>query len=129
MNNIVIKGRLTKDPEMKVMQSGKNVVNFSVAVNRRFNRDIADFFDCVAWNKTADIIANHFVKGQGILLRGEMQQRQWQDKEGNNRYAWELLVDEVEFCEPKSSAPEKSQEPQSGNLDDFVPVEDADLPF
>ncbi len=129
MNNIVIKGRLTKDPEMKVMQSGKNVVNFSVAVNRRFNRDIADFFDCVAWNKTADIIANHFTKGREILLSGEMQQRQWQDKEGNNRYTWELLVDSVEFCGSKPDTSDNTATPQNGDIDNFIPVENADLPF
>ena len=69
MNNIVIKGRLTADPEMRKTTNGVPVANFTVAVDRTFNRDETDFFRCTAWRSTAEFVNEHFKKGQEILLR------------------------------------------------------------
>ena len=68
MNTIVIKGRLTADPEMRKTNNGVPVANFTVAVDRTFNRDETDFFRCTAWRATAEFINQYFKKGQEILL-------------------------------------------------------------
>lgn len=132
MNNIVIKGRLTKEPELNTTSNGKEVANFSVAVNRRFNRDETDFFDVKAWDKTGVFVCTYFKKGQEILIRGTMQRRKWQDKDGNNRYSWELIADEVEFCGGKTdnqNAEQGQAVKNEPNIDDFSVVVDDDLPF
>lgn len=101
MNNIIIAGRLTRDPELRATQSGVEVCNFSVAVDRRFKVDgerKADFFDCVAWRKTAAFVAKYFNKGDGITISGHMESREWTDKEGRKRISWELHCDDVEFA-------------------------------
>lgn len=149
MNAIVIKGRLTRDPEMRNTQSGKTVVNFAVAVDRRFQKDAVDFFDVTAWEKTGEFVSKYFHKGQEILIQGEMQRREYTDKQGNKRYAWDLIASNVEFCGSKSDnqgssggsyQPASSQAPDvnpgedtptqtqpSGDFQD-IPVDD-DLPF
>lgn len=133
MNSIVIKGRLSKDVELRSTQTGKEVASFSVAVNRRFDKEnTADFFDIVAWGKTGVFVNTYFKKGQEILIQGTMQCRKWQDKEGNNRYSWELIADNVEFCGSKGDGQAKTEHVPStpaGNIDGFIPVNEDDLPF
>lgn len=102
MNKVIIKGRLTKDVELKSTQNGKNVTSFAVAVNRRYAKQgeerQADFINCVAWDKTADFISKYFKKGSEILLTGRMDTRQYDDKEGKRVYVTEVVAEEVEFC-------------------------------
>lgn len=126
MNNIVIKGRLAKDPETRQTATDKTVCNFSVAVNRRFDKDKSDFFDCQAWDKTADTVQKYFTKGQEIILSGAMQCRQWEDKEGKKRYSWELIVNNVEFCGSKQS---EAAAPSVISDFDTITNQDGDLPF
>ncbi len=102
MNNIVIHGRISQDIEMRVTNTGKEVVNFSVAVKRRFDKETSDFFNCQAWEKNAAFINKYFKKGQEIIIQGAMQCRKWQDKDGGNRYSWELIVEQTDFCGSKS---------------------------
>ena len=102
MNRVILKGRLTADPELKVTQSGVNVLSFSIAVNRRFSQtNETDFINCQAWRSTAEFISKYFVKGQEILLCGRLQVRSWEDDNGNKRYATDVVVDEVDFCGSK----------------------------
>lgn len=103
MNRIIIKGRICNDLDLSVANSGKEYLNVSVAVNRRFDREKTDFFNCVAFGKTAVFIDTYFTKGQEILIEGEMQQERWQDKDGNNRTGWKLIIANVEFCGGKST--------------------------
>lgn len=109
MNQIVIHGRLTRDPEQKAAGSAM-VSKFTVAANRIFDRDKADFFDCEAWNKNGEFVQKYFTKGQEIIVTGEMQSRKYDDKEGNKRTAWSVNVSNVQFCGSKGvdkhSAPE-----------------------
>ena len=77
MNTIVIKGRLTADPEMRKTNNGVPVANFTVAVDRTFNREETDFFRCSAWRATAEFVNQYFKKGQEILLTGEMRCDVW----------------------------------------------------
>lgn len=106
MNKIVITGRITKDPELRTTNSGTDVCNFTVAVDRRFRKDaekVADFIDCVAWGNTGSFVNKYFKKGDGINVEGRLESRKWQDKDGNNRTSWEVICDNVEFPRGKKS--------------------------
>ena len=128
MNNSVIYGRLARDPELK-SYTNKNgdgkIVNFTVAVNRRFG-DEADFFNCVAFGKAAEAIATHFHKGKEIICEGSMQCDPYDNKEGKKVYPWKLNVRAFYFCGKKEDRPATS----SANSDQsFTPVDPEDLPF
>lgn len=105
MNTIVIKGRLTQDPELRQTNgSGTSVCTVNVAVNRPYSKENeVDFFTVVFWRQTAEFVAKYFTKGQEIIVQGEMQSRKYVDRDGNNRIAWELKADRVEFCGSKGS--------------------------
>ena len=109
MNNIVIKGRLTADPEIRKTSNDVAVANFTVAVDRSFNREETDFFRCTAWRATADFVKQYFKKGQEILLNGEMQCNVWEDEDGEKHSSWSLQVTNVEFC---GSKPESAVTPK-----------------
>lgn len=112
MNNIIIKGRLTKDPELRNTQSGTAVCTVNVAVDRPYSKDKeTDFFTVVLWRQTAEFVSKYFSKGQEILVQGEMQSRKYEDKEGNNRIAWEIKADRVEFCGSKDQNSESEPAP------------------
>lgn len=112
LNNIVIHGRLVRDPEMKTTNSGVSVCNLTVAVDRSYNKQgeekQTDFFNCTCWRGLAEMVCKHFHKGKEILLTGEMQSRQYTDKDGNNRTAWEIHVNSVDFCGSKNDARENA---------------------
>ena len=99
MNKIVIKGRLTKDPELRQTQSGVPVCNITVAVDRAYSKEDkqTDFFDCVFWRQGAEFIDKYFTKGQEILVDGEMQSRKYEDREGNKRTVWDIANDVLFF--------------------------------
>jgi len=142
MNEIRLKGRLTADPEIRYTQGDtpKAVASFTVAVNRRFKRETADFIECQAWGKTADLLEKYFKKGQEILLGGELQSTQYEDREGNKKKSWRVEVDWVEFCGSLGQANVSnnvSDVPDSSNNvpkdTSFVPddadLDDEDMPF
>lgn len=104
MNNIIIKGRLTADPEMRKTTNGVPVTNFTVAVDRTFNRDETDFFRCTAWRLTAEFVNQYFKKGQEILLNGEMQCNVWEDEDGEKHSSWAVQVVNAEFCGSKTES-------------------------
>lgn len=131
MNNVVLLGRLTRDPELKNTSNGNAVVSFSLAVNRNFkNADgnyEADFISCVAWRHTAEYISKCFKKGDSISLRGRLQVRSFDDSEGKKRYITEVIVEEAGFGGGK-----KAEQPaaESRTQDEFELLpEDEDLPF
>ena len=105
MNQVILMGRLTRDPELRHTQSGLPVASFSLAVDRRFGgRDgerQTDFIDCVAWRQTAEFLSKYFTKGRMCAVHGTLQIRDWQDKEGNKRRSAEVVVDNVYFCGDK----------------------------
>ena len=107
LNHIVIMGRLTRDPEIRVTPAGLSVANFSVAVDRDFpgqsGEKETDFIDCVAWRKTAEFITKYFIKGAMIALSGRLQIRSWTDKDGNKRRTAEIVADNAYFAGAKSS--------------------------
>lgn len=107
MNKAILMGRLTKDPELRQTQGGHSVVNFQIAVDRRFkNADgerEADFIPIVCWRQTAEFVKNYFVKGQRIALVGSIQVRSWTQDDGQRRYMTEVVADEVYFADSASS--------------------------
>ena len=122
LNHIVIMGRLTRDPELRTTQSGVSVASFTVAVDRDFGgRDGSerqtDFFDCSAWRQTGEFVSKYFHKGSMIVVSGRMQSRKFQDRDGNNRTAWDIQADNVYFGESK-----RDSEAQSGyNAGSYAP--------
>lgn len=106
MNRAIITGRLTRDPETKQTQSDSTVVRFGIAVDRRFKRDgesTADFFNCVAFGKTAEFVQKYFTKGMKINLEGHMQTGSYTNKEGQKVNTFDIIVDECEFGESKAA--------------------------
>ena len=86
-NQVTLLGNLTRDPETKFINDSASVCNFAIACNERYTdrdgeqQERAMFVDCVAWNKTGEIIGEHFVKGQQILVNGKLQCDQWEDED------------------------------------------------
>ena len=110
MNVICLLGRLTADPELRHTASQVPVTSFTVAVDRAFqpkgaDKREADFIPVVAWRNTAEFICRYFHKGQRIALQGSLQSRQYTDKEGNKRTAYEVVADNVFFAESKQAKP------------------------
>ena len=109
MNVICIMGRLTADPELRHTASQVPVTSFTVAVDRAFQQKgserQADFIPVVAWRNTAEFICRYFRKGQKMAVKGELQTRQYTDKEGNKRTAYEVVADQVYFVESKAAKP------------------------
>jgi single-strand DNA-binding protein len=131
LNEIILQGRLTDNPELKTTNSGKYVTSFSLAVERDFSTSDekeTDFINIVAWNGTAEFITKYFTKGKQLLVRGSLQVRKWQNQNGETRYSTEVIADKVYFCGDKSNSdplPEFAQK-----VDDFNSIEtDDDLPF
>lgn len=125
MNKIVLKGRLTEDVKLKKTQSDISVATFTIAANRRFDRDKTDFINCEAWRNTADFVSKYFTKGKEILVVGELHIDK-SEKDGNTRYFTKVVVDEVEFYGGKNDtqiidANDKNQENIDINPDDDLP--------
>lgn len=105
LNSIVIQGRIAHTPELRHTPSGISVLNLSVAVQRsRKDADgnyQTDFFDCTLWGKLGENAAKFFQKGDQIIVKGRMESRRYEDKNGSKRIAWEVQADGYEFCGAK----------------------------
>ena len=108
INNIVLVGRTTKMIELKQNKNGTNYVQFTLAVNRPYKGEQggqqADFITCVAWNKTAETIANYVLKGTLIGVEGRLQVRNYENEAGVRQYLSEVLVNRFTFLESKKSS-------------------------
>lgn len=142
LNLVALMGRLTADPELRHTNNGIPVVSFTLAVDRRFKSGeerTADFINIVAWRQTADFVSKYFRKGQLVAVDGSIQTRRYQDKDGNNRTAFEVVASNVHFAESKrdgGAAPRDEQYAPApaafSNTDagDFTEIAtDEDLPF
>lgn len=107
-NRAILMGRLTRDPELKTTASGINVCSFSIAVDRRFQTKgeerKADFFNIVAWRQQAEFVTRYFKKGNMILVEGELQTRQYTNKDGVNVNVTEIVADQISFTGSKSES-------------------------
>ena len=136
MNHVTLMGRLTRDPELKYSQSGKAFSKFTVAVNREFNREEADFINCTAWGKTAETIAEYLRKGRRIALQGRLSVNSY-EKNGETRWSTEVIVDKFEFVDTVNSTggqssytqPKKSENSFTNNNDNDEIMDDDDFPF
>lgn len=128
MNKMILKGRLTADPELRKTQNDISVCNFTVAVNRRFDREKTDFINCEAWRQTAEFISKYFSKGKEIAVVGELHIDKW-DKDGETRYLTKVSVDEVEFCGGKNDGEEKPNNSAPNVEFEDCDEDDGDLPF
>lgn len=138
LNKVILMGRLTADPELRMTPNNVEVMSLTIAVDRRYvkgQEKKADFITCIAWREVAKFIHTHFNKGKMINVCGELQTRTWDDSQGVKRYATEVNVTEVNFCgDGKQQDPMNdvinamggTQYPPQG----FTPIEvDSDLPF
>ena len=129
MNKVILKGRLTATPELKRTVSDIFVTDFSIAVNRRFNKETTDFINCQAWRTTAEFICKYFEKGQEIAVVGELHNDKW-EKDGETRYTSRVSVDEVYFCGSKADNKAQTNDVEMEIPDDFEVSDDSDdLPF
>jgi single-strand DNA-binding protein len=134
-NKVIQLGNLTADPELKQTTNGVSVTRFSIAVQRSYGEDkVTDFFDAVAWRGTAEAICKHFHKGDMILVCGNLQNRQWQDNQGNKRVSTEINVQEFSFAGAREKAPKNDTQytptMYAQNTESFEEVtEDPNLPF
>ena len=155
LNKVVLMGRLTNDPEVRYSPSGVAVARFSLAVQRSYVKQgeerQTDFINITAFRSTAEFVGKWFAKGQLMVVVGSLQTRSWDDKDGNRRFATDVVAEEVHFAEskkdrdssapyqapvPKAQAASASSIPQAPSMDmgngfddTFTPVDDADLPF
>lgn len=131
INRAILVGRLTADPELKYTPSNVAVTSFSVAVERSYQKQgeerQTDFINIVAWRTTAEFVCKYFKKGNMIAVDGSIQTRSYTDKQGNKRTAFEIVADNVSFCESKA----KGGYSDGSTTQDFTVVSssDDDLPF
>lgn len=128
LNQAAILGRLTHDVELRTTQNGKHVVNFTIAVGRKGKDAGVDFINCVAWEKTADLIAQYCGKGSMVAVAGRIQVTQY-EQDGKKRSSTDIIVDIIDFLDKKR---EDKPEPKAGAVE-YVPPEidgePGDLPF
>lgn len=144
LNVVVLTGRLTADPELKTTANGISVCSFSIAVERRYKQGEerqADFINIVTWRGSAEFVSKYFKKGQMIAIRGSIQTRKYQDKDGNNRTAFEIVADDVQFADfgKRDDSTVPDVDPANDPLPEFAnsinqfeemgDCDDSDLPF
>lgn len=149
MNKVILMGNLTRDPEIRYTQSENSmaIARFSIAVNRRFSRQgdtDTDFFNCTAFNKQAEFVEKYFKQGSRMLLTGRVQNDNYTNKNGEKVYSVQIIAEEIEFAERKSTADANAAtnrgnnfgggapEPNAAANDDFMNIPDGieeGLPF
>lgn len=138
LNKVILAGRLIADPELKQTQSGISVLSTTIAINRKYagkvdggeKKQETDFINLVAWRQTADFISKFFKKGSAICVSGSIQSRTWSDKDGNKRYATEVIVDEAMFVDSKGEQQQGASYTPEAYKPQFEEVdENSDLPF
>lgn len=136
INRTVLVGHLTKDPVLRKTASGTSVTSFTVACNRKFKQEgqpDADFINCVAWNKTADIIAQYTHKGSLVGIEGRIQTRNYEDQNGKTVYVTEVVVESISFLESKNASSDNKVQDNAYHNDfqsnDELNISSDDLPF
>lgn len=133
MNKIIVSGRLTKDGETRSTESGKQVYSGSVAVNRKFkNKDgeyETDFFNFTYWNIN-DKFSQYLKKGKQVVIEGNLQNRSYEDKDGNKKHITEIIAERIELTgENKKEIPEQQMNTKTEYQENQIVLEDSDLPF
>ncbi len=145
INQVILMGRLTRDPEMRTTTTGKSIASFSIAVDRGGEGDQTDFFDVTAWEKLGELVNQYLSKGRRCLVQGRLRQDSWDDKEtGKKRSKVEVVATDVTFLDgpndgqgqsgsgapaPRSNAPAgKSKDTVIEDIDD-KPIDLSEIPF
>ncbi len=137
INQVILMGRLTRDPELRTTPNGKSVANFGLAVDKYGQDNGADFFEIVVWEKLAELVDQYLSKGRRCLVQGRLSLRQW-EQDGQKRSKIEVVANDVTFLDGPSqnqdggSAPKASK--KTNKTEDVVPEEDeeidlSDIPF
>lgn len=143
INQVILMGRLTRDPETRTTSTGKNITSFTVAVSRAGQDDSADFFDVVAWEKLGDLVGQYLSKGRRCIVQGRLRQDSWDDKEtGKKRSKIEVVATDVTFLDSASSEGREAQSysekvaSKSKDTEDVViediedkPIDLSEIPF
>lgn len=148
MNKVILMGNLTRDPEIRYSQGDSSlaIAKFSIAVNRRFSRQgdtDTDFFNCTAFGKQAEFVEKYFRQGSRMLLTGRVQNDNYTNRNGEKVYSVQIIAEEIEFAERKSTADANAASRQNSNYggapepnaaanDDFMNIPDGieeGLPF
>lgn len=141
INQVILMGRLTRDPEQRSTSTGKNIASFSIAVDRAGQDDTADFFDVTAWEKLGDLVMQYLAKGRRVLVQGRLRQDSWDDKEtGKRRTRIEVVATDVTFLDGpnggeggapaggQSSSRPASKDVVIEDIDD-KPIDLSEIPF
>lgn len=134
MNKVTLLGRLTKDVEMR-QKDNYVIALFTLAVDRKYARQgeerQTDFFNIVAYGKTAEFINRYFSKGQLVLISGRIENRTWEDKDGNKRITTEIICEETYFAEGRRKQENETNDSSQSNELENVQIDssDDDLPF
>jgi single-strand binding protein len=135
INQVILMGRLTRDPEQRTTTSGRTVVSFSIAVDRQTQDDQADFFDVTAWEKLGELVMQYLSKGRRVLVQGRLRQDSWEDKEtGKRRSRIEVVASDVTFLDgpsgdtASSTATISTKEEVVTEIDD-KPIDLSEIPF
>ena len=136
LNRVILIGRLTRDPELKYTTNGTAVATFTLAINRRFNKEETDFIDVVTWKGLAENCANYLGKGRLAAVEGRLQVRSYETKEGQKRKVTEVVADDVRFLDKggtgspsgsSSTASPRREHDQWEDLGREVRLEDIDI--
>src|SRR4030067_1567136 len=109
INAVFMIGRLTRDPDLKYTKNGSAVCSFSIANNRTYvtcgnKKEQVLYFNCVAWGKTGEVVAEYCKKGHRIGIEGRLLQRSWEDKNGNKRQTVEITVERIQFLQSQAKS-------------------------
>ena len=140
MNKVILMGRLTRDPETRVIpNSNTQVTTFSIAVNRRFadqnGERKTDFFNLTAFGKLAEFCSKYYRKGQQVLVEGRIQNRTWDDQNGQKRYATDFIIENAYFADSRRDSDSSMNMDNNASLSstidgEFITIDDTDdLPF
>ena len=138
MNKVILMGRLTKDPEIRYSSGEKStaIARYTLAVERRYKRDgenTADFINCIAFGRLADVAEQYFCQGMKLLIVGRIQTGNYTNREGVKVYTTDVVVEEQEFPESKAASANHKKAAESGTETDengyLKPPEGMDIPF
>lgn len=141
INQVILMGRLTRDPEQRTTTTGKTIASFSIAVDRGGQEDAADFFNVTAWEKLGELVMQYLAKGRRVLVQGRLRQDTWDDKEtGKKQSRIEVVATDVTFLDgpnggegassaaPRSNSSNASKDVVIEDIDD-KPIDLSEIPF
>ncbi len=123
MNKVILMGNLTRDVEVRDAANNTTIARVGIAVNRPFKKDEVDFFNLVAFNKTAEFLSKYFAKGSKILVEGYLRVSNYEDKDGNKKSSTEIIIEQIEFAGAKKDSGGKAKS-DAYHDDDVPPLED-----